>query len=59
MTKLAGLQFKLQYKRGPENKVADALSRVGQLCTIQAVSAVVLVRIQEMLNSYTVDDVAQ
>jgi hypothetical protein len=30
MTKLAGLQFKLQYKQGPENIVADALSRVGQ-----------------------------
>jgi hypothetical protein len=24
MVKLVGLQFKLQYKRGPDNKVADA-----------------------------------
>jgi hypothetical protein len=30
MYKLAGLQFLLQYKKGPDNTVADALSRVGQ-----------------------------
>jgi hypothetical protein len=30
MSKLVGLQFKLQYKRGIENSTADALSNVGQ-----------------------------
>lgn len=39
MTKLAGLQFKIIYKRGPENTVADALSRVGQKLEVSAVSA--------------------
>jgi hypothetical protein len=34
MVKLAGLQFTLQYKRGPENKVVDALSRVGYTFSI-------------------------
>jgi hypothetical protein len=29
MSKLAGLNFKLQYKRGPENFAANALLRVG------------------------------
>ena len=29
MAKLAGLQFKLHYKKVVENRVADALSRVG------------------------------
>ena len=30
MTKLIGLQYKFQYKKSEDNKVADALSRVGQ-----------------------------
>jgi hypothetical protein len=29
MRKLAGLQFKFAYKKGCENKVVDALSRIG------------------------------
>jgi hypothetical protein len=34
MVKLEGLQFTLQYKRGPENKVVDVLSRVGYTFSI-------------------------
>jgi hypothetical protein len=41
MVKLIGLQFKLQYKQGPENKAVDALSRVGYSFASQPVSGVV------------------
>lgn len=38
MAKLVGLQFKLHYKKGAENKVLDALSRVGHAFECAAVS---------------------
>ena len=59
MTKLVGLQLSIQYKKGVENTVADALSRVAHLFPIQAVSTSQPVWIQEVLNSYTVDSKAQ
>lgn len=59
MAKLAGLQFKFQYKKGTENKAVDALSRVGHVFAIQAVSTAQPLWLQEVLNSYTVDDKAQ
>lgn len=34
MAKLMGLQFKVVYKPGKENLLADALSRVGQLMSL-------------------------
>jgi hypothetical protein len=52
MRKLIGLQFKFAYKKGSENKVADALSRVGFHFDLQAISAVVPVWVQEMVTSY-------
>lgn len=55
MAKLAGLQFKFQYKKGIENKTADALSRVGHVFAIQAVSTAQPVWLQEVVNSYEVD----
>jgi hypothetical protein len=39
--------------------VADALSRVGQFFQIYAVSSVVLVWVQEVINSYSVDPATQ
>jgi hypothetical protein len=59
MKKLARLQFKLIYKKGSENSVAYALSRVAHYFNISTVSAVVPVWIQEITNSYAVDPEAQ
>jgi hypothetical protein len=59
MVKLAGLQFKLQYKKDLDNKAVDALSRVGHSFSTQFTSAVIHVWIEEILNSYVVDVAAQ
>jgi hypothetical protein len=59
MSKLGGLQFSLQYKKGPDNIVADGLSRVGQYFQISAVSSVLPIWIQEVINSYSIDPDAQ
>jgi len=59
MTRLVGLQFWIIYKKGKDNIVADALSRVGHMMAIQAVSLVQPAWIQEVLNSYTIGTQAQ
>jgi hypothetical protein len=59
MAKLAGLQFKLQYKKGAENKVAAALSRVGHAFECSAISCGTPVWLQEVVNSYATDVNAQ
>ncbi|WVZ52625.1 LOW QUALITY PROTEIN: hypothetical protein U9M48_003668 [Paspalum notatum var. saurae] len=59
MTRLMGLQFKIVYKQDKENVAADALSRVGHLMAIQAVSVIQHQWLQEVLNSYTTDSKAQ
>lgn len=59
MTKLIGLQYHFQYKKGVDNKSADALSRVGQFFACSSVSLVQPPWIQEIVNSYAVDMQAQ
>jgi hypothetical protein len=58
MARMMGLNFKIVYKKGKENLVADALSRVGHMMAIQAVSAVQLAWVQ-VFNSYTTNPTAQ
>ena len=60
MTKLVGLQFKFQYKKGCDNGAADALSRVGHLlpsedCSLAAISSGQPQWTQEVVNSYATD----
>jgi len=59
MTRLMGLQFRIIYKKGKDNIVVDALSRVGHMMAIQAVSLVQPAWIQEVLISYTTGTQAQ
>lgn len=59
MTKLMGLQFKIVYKQGNTNIVADALSRVNHLMTIDLVSEAKPMWIQEVTNTYATDPEAQ
>lgn len=54
-----GLQFKIVYRQGAENLAADALSQIGHLMTIQAMSSVQPAWMQEVLNSYVTDPLAQ
>ncbi|PUZ44265.1 hypothetical protein GQ55_8G076100 [Panicum hallii var. hallii] len=59
MTRLMGLQFKIVYNKGLDNLVADALSLVGHAMAIPAVSEILPLWIQEVINSYVTDSEAQ
>jgi hypothetical protein len=59
MSRLMGLQFRIQYKKGVDNSAADALSRVTHVHQLLAISKVRPVWIQEVLNSYVTDGAAQ
>jgi hypothetical protein len=59
MSKLVGLQFKFQYKRGVDNGAADALSRVGHMMSANAMSICQPKWLQEVANSYETDPKAQ
>jgi hypothetical protein len=59
MSKLVGLQFRFQYKKGAENSVVDALSRVGHLLSAISMSTCLPSWLQEVANSYETDLEAQ
>lgn len=58
MAKMVGLQFQFRYRKGSDNNVADALSRVRQVYTISAISVCQPIWMQEVLNAYKTDSVA-
>jgi hypothetical protein len=58
MRKLSGLQFRFAYKKGYENKAADELSLIGAHLELNAISAIILVWVQEVINSYHSDSTA-
>lgn len=56
LTKLMGLSNQIVYKKGADNRVADALSRVSQApYEISAVSMIKPMWLQEIQDSYTTD----
>lgn len=55
MSKMVGLQFSFKYRRGSDNGAADALSRVGHLLSIDALSVCQPQWLQEVANSYETD----
>jgi hypothetical protein len=59
MSRLMGLQFRIQYKKRVDNSAADALSRVTHVHQLLAISEDRPVWIQEVLNSYVTDGAAQ
>ncbi|GAB2271142.1 hypothetical protein Dimus_038902 [Dionaea muscipula] len=58
MSKLLGLQYKIEYKKGVENKAADALSRRHEE-ELSAMTAVTPSWMEEIQKSYTDDPYAQ
>ncbi|XP_019200240.1 PREDICTED: uncharacterized protein LOC109193863 [Ipomoea nil] len=61
LSKLLGLHYTIQYKKGSENCVADALSRreVNQEAELKAVLSIRPQWMEEVANSYEEDDWAQ
>ncbi|CAA0843134.1 Uncharacterized mitochondrial protein AtMg00860 [Striga hermonthica] len=55
--KLLGLDYDIQYRKGKENKAADALSRVGEGGVCTAFSTMVPTWLKEIIESYKEDDV--
>jgi hypothetical protein len=57
LTNLMGLSYQIIYKKGVDNKVADALSRVSQAPTydLLAISMMKPLWLQDIQDSYTTD----
>jgi hypothetical protein len=54
-TKLLGLQYKVVYKQGSENRVADALSRRGCADEVLSISVATPQWLEEVISSYVPD----
>ena len=54
--KLLGLQYKILYKKGLENKAADALSRQAEPGTVAAISTSTPQWLEIIVEGYTKDD---
>ena len=54
--KLLGLQYKILYKKGLENKAADALSRQAEPSTVAAISTSTPRWLEIIVEGYTKDD---
>lgn len=59
MSKLVGLEFSFRYKKGADNRATDALSRVGHMLALDALSVCQPQWLQEVANSYEKDSEAQ
>lgn len=57
LVKLLGYNYTAEYKRGKENKAADALSRVKYLVSMLTTSASVPVWITEVVKTYAADPI--
>jgi hypothetical protein len=56
LVKLLGFNYKVEYKKGRENKVADALSRAPHTTKILAISQAIPVWMEQVTSSYEADD---
>jgi len=56
LIKLLGYNYKVEFKKGKENRVADALSRVHVPLQTMAISQVIPAWIEQVTNSYSQDD---
>lgn len=60
LTKMMGLQYKVQYKKGTLNGAADALShKTNSEAEVLAISTVTPVWLEKVVNSYLNDSIAQ
>jgi hypothetical protein len=59
MSKLMGLQYTFQYRRGQDNNAADSLSRVAHVLHLDMISSCRPDWVKEVYHSYDVDSSAQ
>lgn len=55
LVKLLGINYKVEYKKGRENKVADALSTATHTTEVMAISQVIPAWIEQVIASYEQD----